>query len=196
MSRTYRNPRIRVEHNEISYLNSRLWSPHRNYEYVYVPKSKEEYETEYKEALKKHEAEQKRIKLFALEWNEEVEVHPYLWYKDGDDYFRVCRYTGLRRRNVFLPPYKSNVEIRPLTKEQIEERREKDRMKDVQYYRRTSRDGFLAKGRRAGGFKTKAKRTVRRANKAYCNKVLRDEDWEDISYPNEHIGDTFVWDFW
>jgi hypothetical protein len=53
----------------------------------------------------------------------------------------------------------------------------------------------MAETGRRTGFKTKSKRAVRRDNKPFCNKVFRDEDWEDISYPDEHIGDKFVWDF-
>lgn len=61
-------------------------------------------------------------------------------------------------------------------------------------YLRWTRDQWSETSRNSG-FKRDAARTVRRANKSYCKKVLQDE-WEELVAPNGHEGDHLIWNYW
>lgn len=59
-----------------------------------------------------------------------------------------------------------------------------------------SRDGAFSQTSQSTGFKKKAGRQVRLENKRFCQRVLKDDDWENDPYPSVHLGDKFLWDFW
>ena len=59
-----------------------------------------------------------------------------------------------------------------------------------------TRDGKWNETGRNTGFKQAAASCVRRANKRFCNAVMRDEDIDNKIYPHEHLGDYLVWSFW
>lgn len=59
-----------------------------------------------------------------------------------------------------------------------------------------TRDGKWNETGRNTGFKQAAASCVRRANKRFCNAVMRNEDIDNKIYPHEHLGDYLVWTFW
>lgn len=58
------------------------------------------------------------------------------------------------------------------------------------------RDGYLCDTGRNTGFKREAKRTLRRANREFCKKVMIDEDWEDEVLPDRYLGKALKWNWW
>ena len=59
-----------------------------------------------------------------------------------------------------------------------------------------TRDGKWNETGRNTGFKYAAKKQVRKANKRFCKVVLQDQDYDNITYPHDHLGDYLVWCFW
>jgi len=59
-----------------------------------------------------------------------------------------------------------------------------------------TRDGKWVMSGKNTGFKQAAASCVRRANKQFCNAVIRGEDIDNKIYPHEHLGDYLVWSFW
>jgi hypothetical protein len=59
-----------------------------------------------------------------------------------------------------------------------------------------TRDGKWAMSGKNTGFKEAAASCVRRANKQFCNAVIRGEDIDNKIYPHNHLGDYLVWSFW
>lgn len=61
---------------------------------------------------------------------------------------------------------------------------------------RDGRDGYTCTTVNTG-FKKGAAKITRRANKRFCRMVLKDDErWEDTPYPDEHLGDHHIWDWW
>ena len=105
----------------------------------------------------------------------------YAKYTAGFEYGWSVRWFGVERVPKWIKP------------KSYEEHFEKAR----QEYRKASRDGYWNETGRNTGFKQAATKTVRNANKRYCQKVMKDpEAWHEESAPNGHEGDGHLWDFW
>lgn len=65
-------------------------------------------------------------------------------------------------------------------------------------YAQWARDGRhgLTKTTHNTGFKTDAKKTVRRANKSFCRAVLSGDDYENIVLPTVKLGKLHIWNWW
>ena len=60
---------------------------------------------------------------------------------------------------------------------------------------RDGRDG-LTNSAANTGFKTDAKKIVRRANKSFCRAVLSGDDYENIPYATDKLGKDFIYRWW
>lgn len=72
-------------------------------------------------------------------------------------------------------------------------------LKDTkEQWARWARDGCdgLTETRRSTGYKTAAKKTVRRANKSFCRSVLSGDDHENIPTAVPKDGKSHKWDWW
>lgn len=71
----------------------------------------------------------------------------------------------------------------------------KDTKEQWARWARDGRDG-LTETRRSTGFKTDAKKIVRRANKSFCRAVLSGDDYENIPYATDKLGKDFIYRWW
>jgi hypothetical protein len=188
MSRTHRKPLRLIEESEETYikkqLNSRFrrWRKGDNYSTKSVRRKKPEdqYEAEYQAAWDEYQE-----KLKTAEHDEYG--RPYVW-RYGWDW---CN----RERTVYAEyihrPYVTRyhrVDI-PWSVEQ-----EIDDLKTQ--YRKFTRDGHWNETGRNTGFKEAAAKTTRLGNRRLEKKILKDEDYDHLPYPNEHDGDYLRWSFW
>lgn len=60
---------------------------------------------------------------------------------------------------------------------------------------RDGRDGLTSSNANTG-FKTDAKKIVRRANKSFCRAVLSGDDYENIPYATDKLGKDFIYRWW
>ena len=64
------------------------------------------------------------------------------------------------------------------------------------FHKRLKRDGHWNETTCNKGFKKDANSTVRNNNKRFCNKVVRDDDWEGRAYPIRKEGKYHRWNWW
>jgi hypothetical protein len=172
MSRTYRKP---YHHwytfaNREAYIKSQLDRFYKGYKHVKVRRSYDEWKTLDDNAQKEYD---EAIKANGGEWVEYFCV----WRKEK-------HIRKIYRRIISKYKY---VKVDWSKEEAIKEYGQK--------YDRFSRDGYFSETYRKTGFKNEANRQVRRFNKNFCNKVLKDE-WEDEAYPNRKLGKKYKWNWW
>lgn len=185
MSRTYRKPLRVVEENEENYIKRQLsgrYTPN-VYDYgtkmVRRKKPKEVYDGEYEKAYEEYHAKLKKASY-------DDEGRPYDGYRWGYN----CAKYGLVP-NYIREPYVSRyyyVKVQWSLGQEIESLRNK--------YAQFSRDGHWNETGRNTGFKKAAAKTTRRANKRLEKKIVRDDSYDHLAYPNHHDGDHLVWSFW
>jgi len=188
MSRTYRKPLHLIEENEDTYIKRQLasryrrWNKGDNYSTKYVRRKKPEdqYEAEYKVAWDEYQEKLKKAEY-------DQYGRPYTW-KYG---WSWCE----RKRTMYVEyihrPHVSRyhrVDI-PWSIEQ-----EIDDLKTQ--YRKFTRDGHWSETGWKTGFKEAAAKVTRLGNRRLEKKILKDEDYDHLPYPNEHDGDYLVWSFW
>ncbi len=188
MSRTTRKPLRLIEESEETYIKKQLasrfrrWNKGNNYETRVVRrrKSEDQYEAECNVAL--------------AEYNEKLKKAEY------DQYGRpfVWNYTWIwcdRKHSVFADyirkPYVSRyhrIEIPWSVEQEIDELKAQ--------YRKFTRDGHWNETGRNTGFKKAASKTTRLGNRRLEKKILKDDDYDHLPYPNEHDGDHLRWSYW
>jgi hypothetical protein len=188
MSRTHRKPLRLIEESEETYikkqLNSRFrrWRKGDNYSTKSVRRKKPEdqYEAEYQAAWDEYQE-----KLKTAEHDEYG--RPYVW-RYGWDWCNRERtvYAEYIHRPYVTHYHRVNI---PWSVEQ-----EIDDLKTQ--YRKFTRDGHWNETGRNTGFKEAAAKTTRLGNRRLEKKILKDEDYDHLPYPNEHDGDYLRWSFW
>lgn len=63
-------------------------------------------------------------------------------------------------------------------------------------YRKFKRDCMFYETGRNTGYKDDASKTVRIANKRLAQRILKDEEYDNVSYPDRHLGKTHKWNWW
>lgn len=64
------------------------------------------------------------------------------------------------------------------------------------YYDTCFRDGKFSETGNRTGFKQRAQRQLRQANQCYCNRVMKDVDYDDDVYPCSREQKHLIWAFW
>jgi hypothetical protein len=188
MSRTYRKPLRLIEENEDTYIKRQLdsryrrWNKGDNYRTKYVRRKKPEdqYKAECQVALNEYQE-----KLKTAEYDEYG--RPYVW-RYG---WNWCN----RERTVYADyihrPCVSRyhrVDIPWSIEQEIEDLKTQ--------YRKFTRDGHWNETGCNTGFKEAAAKVTRLGNRRLEKKILKDEDYDHLPYPNEHDGDHLAWSFW
>lgn len=188
MSRTYRKPLRLIEESEDTYIKRQLASRYRRWN------KGDNYSTRIVRRKKPEDQYEAECKVALAEYNEKLKGAEY------DEYGRpfVWRYNWLwcaRNHSVFADyihrPYVTRyhrVTI-PWSVEQ-----EIDDLKSQ--YRKFTRDGHWNETGRNTGFKEASKMQVRLGNRRLEKKILKDEDYDYLPYPNDHDGDYLRWSFW
>lgn len=71
-----------------------------------------------------------------------------------------------------------------------------DRIEELRRkYNTFSRDGSFSESSRRKEFKKSAAKRVRRANKKFCKAVICEDNHENMTLPDEHVGDCLYWSF-
>lgn len=174
MSRTYRKPFSRWYDytNKAVFVQEHLVRFYRPTRRKAVRKTKEQYEKDLAWAEKEYQKNLKeRFKLSI--------------YRNFDDFLENSLYVKYARK-----PYISRwnyIEVEWPIEEAIKEYEAE--------FDSLIRDGKYNETPRKSGFKKEAKRHVRRRNKDFCKKVMKDE-WEDEAYPLYFEGKQFAWNWW
>lgn len=189
MSRTTRKPLHFLEENEETYIkrqiNRRIWKKDPLFHTNTIRRKKpiDEYEAECEVANAEYNELLKRASY-------DDYGRPYV----GKTFDSRWEFGKLVRR--LYPKYIKQryvaryhwIDIPWSVEQEIEELREQ--------YREFTRDGHWNETGKNTGFKHAAAGCVRRANKQFCNAVMRGEDVDNKIYPHEHLGDYLVWSFW
>ena len=181
MSRTIRNRKSRRYWSsvtgEVSYINNNMNNFDASVEVWYEPKPEKQYRKELAAAEKEYDD-----KVAANGGNnfyqKKIGKSVYTFYIYKPWVGRKIRKTRIRSEEEQLQKY--NEEIEKLKKE----------------WAKFTRDGRWSETACNQGFKHEAKKIVRRANKNFCHKVMKDLDYDDEAYPNGHEGDHSVWNWW
>lgn len=180
MSRTYRKPLRVIKENEENFIKNDLGRrPISNTKRVRIKKDKDLYKSEIKE--------QQRI------YNEKLKTAEY----DADgkpfkdySFSYVCGKWTYRPNHIYVEYVRKYcyVTISWSIDQEIEELKES--------YKKYTRDGHWNETGRNSGFKEAAKMKVRNSNRHLEKKILKDEEYDLLPYPNEHDGDELRWSFW
>lgn len=191
MSRTIRKPLRTIEENEENYikkhLNSRFrrWSKGFDYSTRWVKRAKprDQYKAEYDAAWSEY---RKLLKKASFD----EAGRPYIGYTYG--YAYVCgKPTYTKIPDYLREPYVTRyhrVEIPWSVEQEVEDLKAQ--------YRKFTRDGHWNETGRNTDFKKAAAKATRRGNHRLEHKILKDEDYDHLPYPNEHDGDYLRWSFW
>lgn len=183
MSRTYRKPLRVIEENETNYIKKNLgynrrWNRYTNH--VRRRKPEDQYQAE--------------VAAAELEWIETLKKASF--DADGRPYIGTrWAYTGYVNRGLVLNyiykprPYRYHYVTIEITREdEIEQLRKQ--------YAKFTRDGHWNETGRNTGFKKASAKAVRNGNRRLKTKIMKDEDYDHVSYPNDHDHDYLVWSFW
>lgn len=179
MSRTIRKPLRLIEENEETYIKRQLnrrysrWTGDLLYTTKQVRRKKPEdqYKAEYDAAWTEYHAKLKKASY-------DSDGHPYLGF--NGIWLNYLREPYVSRYHRIEIPWS-------IEQEEAELRQE---------YRKFTRDGHWNETGRNTGFKKAAAKTTRIGNRRLEKKILKDEDYDHLPYPNEHDGDHLVWHFW
>lgn len=86
--------------------------------------------------------------------------------------------------------------VNKFTREKVDWSEEDARKYYGEQWDRFSRDGVMAETIQRSGFKCDAKGHTRRANRKFCHKVLKGEDYDDEAYPRYHDAKYLAWNWW
>lgn len=188
MSRTYRKPLRLIEESEDTYIKRQLasryrrWNKGDNYTTRRVRRKKpdDQYEAEYKAAWDEYQEKLKKATY-------DEYGRPYVWRY----YWMSCECKHFGYADYIRAPYVSRyhrVQIPWSVDQEIEDLKAQ--------YRKFTRDGHWNETGRNTGFKEAAAKTTRLGNRRLEKKILKDEDYDHLPYPNEHDGDYLRWSFW
>ncbi len=184
MSRTYRKPKFEHYKNEswhvedhVNYLVARISRYGDSFISVRVRKTEEEYERDVAAAQARYEADCHEVrKRFWYCWNN-PDHNGYKWYLE--ELPERFRYHVSKYRREYKPI--------DLDAERAGARRD---------FAKRTRDGYCNETGCNIAYKTLSKETVRNAVKRLEHKILRDEDWDHLPYPDTYLGKKHIWDVW
>jgi len=147
--------------------------------FVWVYKTKEEYERD----CRKNDADyERRLKEYAREHH--ISINAARAARRAS-HWPISHYLAVVKYRVNK---KKRIQVDVTYEEVVAEAKEK--------FAKRSRDGYWNETSRNTGFKKEATRILRRANKRLTQDIMRDEDWEDIPYPNRKNGKACRWNWW
>lgn len=184
MSRTRRKPKGCAHETEVQYLNDTMKWIHRRYRVFgeltttkRVRKTPEEYERDVAAANQRYEDDCRAVRKRFWYVNTRPEGPLYQWYLDSlpkKHHYYVSRY---RYETV---PIDIDAEIEDARR---------------QFAKRT-RDGYCNETGRNCAFKTLSKTDVRRHSRRLEHRIVRDEEWDHLPYPDTYLGKKHIWSVW
>jgi hypothetical protein len=192
MSRTYRKPSLVVEQGKVHYINDRIGRGHRYSgmlkKTVKRRKPRDQYEAEYKTAYDTawaaYDADLARASYDDL-------GRPFIGYRR--DYWNRGNIQASLVPNYIYEP---RVYVSKYYYETIEETRAECVERYSKEYDSYVRDGKLSESGRKTGFKEASTKVTRIANKNLVRRIIKDEEFDHLAYPNHHDGDYLRWSFW
>lgn len=191
MSRTIRKPQRAIEQNEEQYIKSTL---HTRFNKLYVG---EGYRTRYVRRKKPDDLYKAQVEAAWFEYNSKLAKaeydelgQPYVGMHYRHNY-SCGKYVFGLFPNYLRKPYISlyhRIEIPWSIEQEIEQLK--------QQYSEFTRDGHWNETGRNTGFKKAAAKTTRLGNRRLARKIMKDELYDHLPYPNEHDGDFLRWSFW
>ena len=182
MSRTYRKPKFLIEETLVQHLNDTCRRYTRNARYgfgitrkIKTRKTDAEYAADVAAADARYEADCRAVRK--TYWYPSTDSIQYTWY---------LKSLPERWRYHVSKFYYRTVTI--TLEEELAEAR-------ADYAKRT-RDGYWNESGRNTAYKTLSKETVRQAVRRLEHKILRDNDWDHLPYPDTYLGKKHIWDVW
>lgn len=184
MSRTHRRNKIEHYQSEAWYVEDHINSLYNrqcrfgeHINTVRVRKTKEEYDRDVAAANARYESDCLKVR----------KRHWYCWDKpDHSGYTWYLRELPERFR-YHVSKYRREYKPVDWDAEREEARRE---------FAKRTRDGNCNETGCNTAYKTLSKETVRQAVRRLEHKVLRDEDWDHLPYPDTYLGKKHIWDVW
>ena len=197
MSRTNRKPKFLIKETEKSYVNRMIRWYMRNQvgsKRIRKKKSNEQYSAELsvqKELNLKEYYE--KLKTASIDENGKPYIG-FIWVTDYcnrgfEHQYNLGKYV---KNYLYLKP--AYVQKYYYVKQEINLDDEISEAKKE--YATFTRDGKWNETGRNTGFKEASKLKIRRENKRLCNKIIKDEEYDHVSYPDRYIGKPSIWDFW
>jgi len=182
MSRTYRKPAYLLQESEVQCLNDTRERYNRRAKYgigitrrIKTRKSAAEYAADVAAADACYEADCRAVqKQF---WYPSTDSVQYEWY--------LRSLPPCWRYSVSKFYYRS---VTITLEEELDDAR-------ADYAKRT-RDGYHNETGQRTAYKTLSKCTIRQAVRRLEHKILRDELWDYLPYPDTYLGKKHIWDVW
>lgn len=182
MSRTYRKPAYLLQESEVQCLNGTRENYNRRAKYgfgitrkIKTRKTDEQYAVDVAAADARYEADCRAVRK--TYWYPSTDSIQYTWYLSS---------LPDRWRYSVSKFYYRKVTI--TLEEELAEAR-------ADYAKRT-RDGHCAESGHRTAYKTLSKETIRQAVRRLEHKILRDEQWDHLPYPDTYLGKKHIWDVW
>lgn len=188
MSRTYRKNSFKVGSSDEKYIQNTMKEEYRKLQSIglyWVPKSKEEYEEEYR--IKKQKYNEEMIKYNLL-----IESEKSLYQRLGYSENTIKYLISYSKRPYFYVDKYKRVEF-DLT---YEEFFDKYLEKELGWFFKRNRDGKMKQTTSSKGYKKDSKKYIRNQTKNNINKLKKDiEACEDMVWANDKDGSQFRWDW-
>lgn len=184
MSKTYRKPKGGVYETEVQYVINELdWLYRRYHRYgklstqIKIRKTADEYQRELAAADARYEEDCRAVrKIYYNCWNDPDSIG-YKWYLRA----LPAKY------KYYVSKYRYEDAPIDIDGEIAEAKRK---------YAKRTRDGYCNETGRNKAYKTLSKETVRQAVKRLENKIVKDDDWDHLPYPDTYLGKKHIWDVW
>lgn len=183
MSRTYRKPKSRYE-TEVAFVNDELnWLYRRYCRYgelttqIKVRKTHAEYQRDLAAANARYEADCRAVRK-------------QFWYchTNPGSVMYDCYLRALPEKyKYYVSKYRYENAPIDVDKEIAEAKRK---------YAKLTRDGYWNETGCNTAYKTLSKETVRNAVRQLERRILKDEDWDYLPYPDTYLGKKHIWDVW
>lgn len=183
MSRTYRNPKFVQETNLVEYLNDELayilkkQKNNKIEKTIRVRKTPEKYKQDLEDSNLRYENDCLKIKK--MYWN--------CW--DKPDHFLYKSYIGQL-------PKKYHYYVSKYSYETIWVDVETEISEAIYKFSKRTRDGYWNESGRNKAYKNLSKKEIRRKNKVLTTKILKDDDYDHLSYPDRYLGKKHIWSVW
>lgn len=184
MSRTYRKPKFDHSKSESQYVDEQIndlalrafrWPD--TYNRKKVRKTQEEYDRDVAAAEARYQADCRAVR----------KQYWYCW-NNPDSIMHTCYLRALPQRYRY---YVSKYRYEPCDIDWEAERA--DARRD---FAKRTRDGYCNETGRNTAYKCLSKESVRNASRRLERRIVKDETWDHLPYPDTYLGKKHIWSVW
>ena len=182
MSRTYRKPAYLLQESEVQCLNDTREYYNRRAKHgvgivrkIKTRKTAEQYAADIAAADAQYQADCRAVQKQC--WYPSTDSVQYEWYLSS------------------LPP-RWRYHVSKFYYREVVVTLEEELAKASDEYAKRTRDGYHNESGRNTAYKTLSKETVRQAVRRLEHRILRDDNWDHLPYPDTYLGKKHIWDVW